>query len=298
MKQNKTKKEFGGMIMQKKKSLKNMKWSGFDSQQLINKWKGQVIQGIVEQVLSATSLKVLVGESVVTVQLTGISGPKQKIIKKKNEKGEEKEEKIFTSLGLEAKLFTELQLHHRDVSVLFEGVDNHNNFNGSIVLGNGKCFQELLVSEGLAQILDWNIGNTKFSTNIRKVEQETKKKKLKIFKNYKPSESTLSEEDKKSYTGFVVQVLTGDSVKIKREDNGIEERVFLSSIKAPKFKQQRGDKVFSKYEEFAYESKEFLREKLSQNSLVQIKVDYKRSPGTKNDKKEKKNRENNRENNR
>jgi len=45
----------------------------------------------------------------------------------------------------------------------------------------------------------------------------------------------------------------------------------LSSIKAPKFKQQRGDKVFSKYEEFAYESKEFLREKLSQNSLVQIK---------------------------
>jgi len=128
-------------------------------------------------VLSATSLKVLVGDSVVTVQLTGISGPKQKIVKKKNDKGEEKEEKIFTSLGLEAKLFTELQLHHRDVSVLFEGVDNHNNFNGSIVLGNGKCFQELLVSEGLAQILDWNIGNTKFSTNIRKVEQETKKKR-------------------------------------------------------------------------------------------------------------------------
>jgi len=62
----------------------------------------------------------------------------------------------------------------------------------------------------------------------------------------------------------------------------------LSSIKAPKFKQQRGDKVFSKYEEFAYESKEFLREKLSQNSVVQIKVDYKRSPGTKNDKKDKK----------
>jgi len=93
MKQNKTKKGIWGDDNAKKKSLKNMKWSGFDSQQLINKWKGQVIQGIVEQVLSATSLKVLVGESVVTVQLTGISGPKQKIIKKKNEKGEEKKKK-------------------------------------------------------------------------------------------------------------------------------------------------------------------------------------------------------------
>jgi len=43
------------------------------------------------------------------------------------------------------------------------------------------------------------------------------------------------------------------------DHNGIEERIFLSSIKAPKFKNSFDQK--SKYEAWAFESKEALRQK-------------------------------------
>jgi len=179
-------------------------------------------------------------------------------------------------LGKEAKYFTELSLLHRDVSLVLEGVDKFENLFGSIVLENNKCFQEELLSKGYATIAEWNVGNSKFSTVMRKAEQDAKKKKLKIFKNFKEPESSLSSEDHKTFQAIVIQVLSGDSLRIKSLDhNGIEERIFLSSIKAPKFKNSFDQK--SKYEAWAFESKEALRQKISlSNNLVTVKIDYKK----------------------
>jgi len=91
---------------------------------------------------------------------------------------------------------------------------------------------------------------------------------------------------------LVLQVLSGDSLKIKNLDTGLEEKIFLSSIIAPKFKGFARDfkeekkevkkeivdgeekieelkevKVEKKkggpvYEPYAYESKEALRSKI------------------------------------
>jgi len=76
---------------------------------------------------------------------------------------------------------------------------------------------------------------------------------------------------------LVLQVISGDSIRIKSLDHtGLEERIFLSSIKAPKFKNSFDEK--SKYEAFAFESKEALRQKISlNNNLVTVKIDYKKT---------------------
>jgi len=57
-----------------------------------------------------------------------------------------------------------------------DGIDKNEYLYGTIVLSNSKCYQEELVSKGFALVTEWNIGNSKFSTQIRKTEQEAKKK--------------------------------------------------------------------------------------------------------------------------
>jgi len=57
--------------------------------------------------------------------------------------------------------------------------------------------------------------------------------------------------------------------------NGKEEKIFLSSKKAPKFKNSFEEK--SKYETWAFESKEALRQKFKESNQVTIKLDYKKS---------------------
>jgi staphylococcal nuclease domain-containing protein 1 len=188
-----------------------------------------------------------------------------------------------------------------------EGVDKFENLLGSVVLSGNKTFQEEILSQGLASIAEWNVGSTKFATALRKAEQDAKKKKLKLFKNYEAPKSSLEESDKKQQQALVVQVLSGDSLRVRYQD-GTEERIFLSSISAPKFnkpvfKDKKDKKVESKeekeeeskeekkeektktyYELFAFESKEFLRKKIAENNnLVTLKVDYKKT--TQNDKK-------------
>jgi len=77
----------------------------------------------------------------------------------------------------EAKHFTEMQILHREVTIVLEGVDKYDYLFGTVVLESNKCFQEELLSKGFATITEWNIGNSKFSNQMRKVEQEAKKKK-------------------------------------------------------------------------------------------------------------------------
>jgi len=129
-------------------------------------------------------------------------------------------EKTYTkkkesNLAKQAKHFTEQQLLHRDVSLILEGVDKFENLFGTIILENNKCFQEELLSKGFATIAEWNVGNSKFTSNMRKAEQEGIKKKG-VFKSFKPVESSLTDEDKKTYQGIVVQVISGDSLKNKK----------------------------------------------------------------------------------
>jgi len=118
----------------------------------------------------------LIGNIVVSLHMTGVQCPTTKIEKIKNDKGEEVRHKKEGKLGKEAKYFTELSLLHRDVSLVLEGVDKFENLFGSIVLENNKCFQEELLSKGYATIAEWNVGNSKFSTVMRKAEQDAKKK--------------------------------------------------------------------------------------------------------------------------
>jgi len=181
MKQKKNQKGIWGDENSKKKNIKNISWSDSNVQEIYNKNKG-TLTSIVEHVVSGSTIKVLIGNIVVSLHMTGVQCPTTKIEKIKNDKGEEVRHKKEGKLGKEAKYFTELSLLHRDVSLVLEGVDKFENLFGSIVLENNKCFQEELLSKGYATIAEWNVGNSKFSTVMRKAEQDAKKKKLKIFK--------------------------------------------------------------------------------------------------------------------
>jgi len=128
--------------------------------------------GLVELVLSGSSFRVLIGETVVLVHLTGVQCPSNK----KDEDKKEKKDHNLSTIAKEAKHFTELQLLHRDVTIVLDGIDKNEYLYGTIVLSNSKCYQEELVSKGFALVTEWNIGNSKFSTQIRKTEQEAKKK--------------------------------------------------------------------------------------------------------------------------
>jgi len=129
------------------------------------------LTSIVEHVVSGSTIKVLIGNSVVAIHLTGVQCPSPKF--EKSEKGEKRGD---PKLGRDAKHFTEITLLHRDVSVILEGIDKSEHMFGSIILEN-KCFQEVLLSEGYGSLVEWNVGNSKFSGAMRKAEQEGIKKK-------------------------------------------------------------------------------------------------------------------------
>jgi len=86
-------------IWSEEKNVKNITWDdGSASTELYNKYKNQQMTGLVELVLSGSSFRVLIGETVVLVHLTGVQCPSNKKDEDKKEK-----KKIITYQQLQKK---------------------------------------------------------------------------------------------------------------------------------------------------------------------------------------------------
>lgn len=72
----------------KKKNIKNIHWSDSNVQEVFNKNKG-TLTSIVEHVVSGSTIKVLIGNVVVAMHMTGVQSPTGKVEKTKNDKGED-----------------------------------------------------------------------------------------------------------------------------------------------------------------------------------------------------------------
>lgn len=204
----------------------------------------------------------------VTIQLSGIKCPAIK---------QDSENEPFAE---EARQFLEARLLQRDIQVVLEGVANQSN---GILLGtfrhpNGNI-SEFMLREGLARCVDWSMGVvTSGPEKYRTAEKEAKANKVRIWKNYSQTASSISEADK-SLSGKVVEVSNGDAVTIKVNDTF--KKLFLSSIRPPRqsdfedtLPRQADRKNNQLYDvPYLFEAREYLRKKLI-GKKVNCTVDY------------------------
>lgn len=260
-----------GLWSEKKKPERGIIWSGFDADKLLKSFKNKPVNVIVEYVMNGSSFRVQLptGEMVV-LHLTGVQSPGIKVEDKKNEGKKE----IGDLWSKEARHYTELRILHRDVTVLFEGIDKGDALLGSVLLSNNEnsdepvTFQEELLMKGFARISEWSAARSKYVSRLRKAETYAKTKKLRTWENYVAPDATLKAEDKGQFNARVVEVISGDTLRI-RDEQGKEERISLSSIRAQRFTGQKDS------EPWAFEAKDTLR-KAVVGKTVSVRVDYRR----------------------
>jgi len=256
-----------------------------DTQQLLKSFKSKPVNVIVEHVLNGASLKVqLASHDVVTLNLTGVACP---MVKKDKDTGKE----IAQPFAKEAKFHTECRLLNRDVTVLFEGIDNSENLHGTIIISTDESsdkpvtYQEELLLTGYASVAEWSAAKSKYAPRFRQAEQRAKNEKKALWTNYQPPKVSLHTDDATAFKARVLEVISGDSLKIQRED-GTEEKITLSNIKTPRYsapRRQDKKKTEEKTEEqnknesepWGYEARDLLRSRVAGKEVL-VKVDYRR----------------------
>lgn len=113
----------------------------------------------------------------------------------------EDDKEVSEPYALEARYFTDSRLLQREIKIVLEGVSNQN-FLGSCIHPAGNI-AELLLLEGFARCVDWSMGVlSSGQEKYRMSERSAKEKKLRIWKDYTVSTSTISIKDKE-FTGKV-----------------------------------------------------------------------------------------------
>ena len=138
---------------------------------------------------------------------------------------------------------------------------------------------EALLREGFAKCVDWSMTTvTGGPEKLRAAERLAKQKKLRLWVDYKPPSSKVSDKDRE-FTGKVIEVVNGDALVILKNDN-TTQKIFLASIRPPRLddkeqKSQSGGKIFRPLFDipWLFEAREFLRKKLI-GQKVSINVDY------------------------
>jgi len=258
------------------KKERDIVWTGFDAEKLLKTFNNKPVNVIVEYVMNGSSLRVqLPTNEMVVLHLTGVQCPGIKVEDKKTKDNKTEKVEIGMEWSKEARHYTELRILHRDVTVLFEGVDKFDSFFGTILISNNEnseepvTFQEELLLKGFAKIAEWSVARSKYANRFRKAEGAAKNKKLRVWANYEPPVATLKNEDKNLFNAQIVEVLSGDTVRI-RDEQGHEERITLSSIRSQRFAGKGKDP-----EPWAFEAKDTLRRRVV-GKTVQVKVDYRR----------------------
>ncbi|KAI4998574.1 hypothetical protein ZWY2020_053916 [Hordeum vulgare] len=189
--------------------------------------------------------------------------------------------------GREAKHFTETRVLNRDVRIVVEGTDSFSNIIGSVYYPDGDTAKDLsleLVENGLAKYVEWsaNMLDVEVKIKLKNAELQAKKEQLRIWTGFKPPVTNSKPIHDQKFTGKVVEVVSGDCIIVADDaapygSPSAERRVNLSSIRAPKLGNPRRED--NKPENFARESKEFLRTRLI-GKQVTVEMEYSRRIST------------------
>lgn len=253
--------------------IRNITWSHDNLSHLVDSFHKEPVDAVIEHVRDGCTVRafLLPSFNYVTIMLSGIKCPMFKMEPDGTQTPE--------PFAAEAKFFTEARLLQREVQIVLESMSNQNVI-GSVLHPKGNI-AELLLNEGFARIADWSMGVVSQGTEkLRSAEKNGKEKKLRIWKNYEPSQSTMEIKDK-TYTAKVVEILNGDGMMVKLPD-GTVRKIFLASVRSPRPNEvaaedkPRDARVRPRplYDiPYMFEAREFLRKKLI-GKKVNVLVDY------------------------
>lgn len=256
--------------------IRNLIWDPpEDITSLSGNLAGQTYKVLVEQVLNGGLLRCLLlpSHQMVSLNLCGIQCPAMRTGNPE-------------PFAVEAKFFTERAILHREVNVLFEGFDNRNSSNpylyGSIVQGD-KCFQLELLERGLAQIASWSITKTDFAPMLKQSETNAKIKQLNKWRGFQMPAAAEIPAKKAPYTGRVIQINSGDTCTIIRDDTRKVQKCTLASCRTNKRDEDEvigggGTVKAIPYHNYSWESREYLREKLVGKTIT-VEPEYERTIG-------------------
>jgi len=203
-----------------------------------------------------------------------------------------------------ARHFTESRLLHRDALVTLHGLDKHGNVVASISVNRASnsssspppssssetpaaslasvaASEDIalsLVRAGLARAAEWGLSmlpTPQEAAALREAERGAKARRAGVWKNWAPPAGAAAKATG-SFRGVVAEVVSGDVLMIRDEASGVERRLCLASIKAPRL--GRRDPATGRVEggeAFAAEAKEFLRSRLI-GKAVDVKLEYER----------------------
>ncbi|KAI9318980.1 hypothetical protein BX666DRAFT_1876151 [Dichotomocladium elegans] len=243
-----------------------------DARAFLSKYKGKLLDAIIEQVRDASTFRVLLmlpdnSQQIITLLLTGIKAPSCK-----RENGPE----ISEPFSEEAKYFVETRLLQRGVKVVLEGLGQSGgqNFVGSVKHPAGNI-TELLLANGYARCVDWSMTLvTGGPMQLRNAERIAKEKKLRVWRDFVAKEKTSDSE----FEATVIRIVTGDTILVKTKA-GSERKLQLSSVKqAPRGIGSTAPGGSGKSRDikevgYQFEAREFLRKKLI-GKTVNIAIDY------------------------
>jgi len=247
---------------------------------LVEQQKGKPIKAVVEHVRDGTTLRCFLLPDMIhcTLQMSGLRSPQTKL----GPTGAP-DPKLCEPFAVEAHYFTESRLLQRDVEIVleshsFNAMNKNTTLVGSVIHPAGNI-AEALLREGMAKCVDWSIAKvTGGPTKYREAEKAAKEKRLRIWREYKPAENTLSDKERE-FTGKVVEVVNGDALMVKA--GGKVRKLHLASIRPPRQEEdapKRGADFRPLYDvPFMFEAREFLRKKLVGHQ-VQVSVDYVQAP--------------------
>ncbi|KAI1796408.1 transcription factor [Ganoderma leucocontextum] len=255
-----------------------------DSQGFITEWKGQQIDGLVEQVKDGSTLRIRLfmpdgDHQFVNIALAGVRCAR--IASKAGETTE--------TWAEEAKFFTESRLLQRHIRVQLLSLPNASAtpfqaganstapppasiFIGTVLHPAGNV-AEHLVANGLARVVDWHAGMLASSggmERLRAAEKTAKEKRACLYANAPApsakSNGTAINGNVRQFEATVVRVWSADQVSVVDRESGKERRLQLSSTRGPKLSDL-------KQAYYAQEAREFLRKRLI-GKHVKVHVDF------------------------
>ncbi|VDP21407.1 unnamed protein product [Echinostoma caproni] len=167
-------------------AVREVVWSVDEPRSLVDKYKGKRLHGVVEYVRDGSTMQVtLIPDTLdegsvyynIMISLSGIKAPT-----------------VAEPFGLDAQFFVESRLLQRDVMVLLESINNQN-FIGSVLHPNGNI-AEVLLREGLARCIDWNLNLVSVpgaSEAYKAAERSAKERRLRLWIDYQPPQGVTNE---------------------------------------------------------------------------------------------------------
>lgn len=252
-----------------------------DTTDLVNAMNGRSLNGIVEYVATGSVFKVflqnvpttsidVLGDRILTVCLTGIQCPGFRRAEGDDPSAPPKP----LPFAANAKFLSEIRLLNRDVRVTLEGVDKNNMIFATVEDEKAKLYiGEELLRAGMAKTVSWGLDRSSRAPALRAAERAARDSQVGLWRGFR---STAG--DRKTFTGKVIEVVSGDMLAVLDDSTGELRRVNLASVRASRAERPTARDRSTMPTGPAADAKEALRKKLI-GRRVSVKVEYTREPG-------------------